>query len=62
MPRATAVQQKKYGYLESVEKELVAAGVEHVLFDEIRLNPTNHNVMDGASKARENNCDILGDI
>ena len=37
---------KKYGYLESVEKELDAAGVEHVLFDEIRPNPTNHNVMD----------------
>ena len=52
---------KKYGYLESVEKELDAAGVEHVLFDEIRPNPTNYNVMDGASKARENDGDILGD-
>ena len=50
---------KKYGYLESVEKELDAAGVEHVLFDEIRPNPTNHNVMDGASKARENECDFV---
>ena len=52
---------KKYCYLESVEKELDAAGVEHVLFDEIRPNPTNYNVMDGASKARENDGDILGD-
>jgi alcohol dehydrogenase class IV len=50
---------KKYGYLESVEKELDAAGVEHVLFDEIRPNPTNHNVMDGASKTRENDCDFV---
>ena len=45
--------------MESVEKELDAAGVEHVLFDEIRPNPTNHNVMDGASKARENDCDFV---
>lgn len=32
---------KKFGYLEAVERELDAAGVEHVLFDEIRPNPTN---------------------
>lgn len=50
---------KKYGYLEAVERELDAAGVEHVLFDEIRPNPTNHNVMDGARKARENDCDFV---
>ena len=31
---------KKYGYLARVEKELDLAGVGHVLFDEIRPNPT----------------------
>jgi alcohol dehydrogenase len=50
---------KKYGYLEDVERELDLAGVGHVLFDEVRPNPTNHNVMDGAAKARENGCDFV---
>ena len=50
---------KKYGYLEAVEKELDLAGVGHVLFDEVRPNPTNHNVMDGAAKARQNGCDFV---
>ncbi len=50
---------KKYGYLEAVEKELDLAGVSHVLFDEVRPNPTNHNVMDGAAKARQNGCDFV---
>ena len=50
---------KKYGYLAAVERELDLAGVEHVLFDEVRPNPTNHNVMDGAKKARENGCDFV---
>ena len=50
---------KKYGYLKAVEKELDLAGVGHVLFDEVRPNPTNHNVMDGAAKARENGCDFV---
>ena len=39
---------KKYGYLARVEKELDLAGVGHVLFDEIRPNPTRENVMDCA--------------
>ena len=50
---------KKYGYLEAVERELDLAGVGHVLFDEVRPTPTNHNVMDGAAKARENGCDFV---
>ena len=50
---------KKYDYLEAVERELDLAGVGHVLFDEVRPNPTNHNVMDGAAKARENGCDFV---
>ena len=39
---------KKYGYLARVEKELDLVGVGHVLFDEIRPNPTRENVMDVA--------------
>lgn len=50
---------KKYGYLSAVEYELEQAGVEHVLFDGVRPNPTRDNVMDAAHLARENNCDFV---
>lgn len=50
---------KKYGYLERVEKELELAGAEHVLFDQVRPNPTVENVMDGAEAAKENGCDFV---
>lgn len=50
---------KKYGYLARVQKELELAGVEHVLFDEIRPNPTRKNVMDGAKAVRDNGCDFV---
>ena len=50
---------KKYGYLASVEKQLDLAGVEHILFDEIRPNPTRENVMDGARAMKENGCDFI---
>ena len=50
---------KKYGYLARVEKELELADVEHVLFDEIRPNPTKENVMDGAKAVKENGCDFV---
>ncbi len=50
---------KKYGYLEALEKELDAAGVAHVLFDEVRPNPTVVNVMDGAAKVRAEGCDFV---
>lgn len=50
---------KKYGYLAAVEQELEQAGVAHVLFDEIRPNPTRDNVMDASRKARENGCDFV---
>jgi len=50
---------KQYGYLASVEKELDLAGVEHVLFDEIRPNPTKENVMDGAKAMKDNGCDFI---
>ena len=53
----TSVQ--KFGYLASVEKELDLAGVEHILFDEIRPNPTRENVMDGAKAMKDNGCDFI---
>ncbi len=50
---------KKYGYLARVEGELDAAGVAHALFDQIRPNPTDVNVMDGARAVKENGCDFV---
>lgn len=50
---------KKYGYLQQVEAELDKADIAHVLFDGVRPNPTNVNVMDGAKMLREHNCDFV---
>jgi len=50
---------KEYGYLAAVEKELDLAGVEHVLFDGVRANPTRESVMEGAKKAKDNGCDFV---
>ncbi len=50
---------KKHGYLARVEKELELAGVAHILFDQVRPNPTRENVMDGAKAARDNGCDFV---
>lgn len=50
---------KKYGYLETVENELDQAVVEHVLFDEVRPNPTRENVMAAAQKAKAEGCDFV---
>ncbi len=50
---------KKYGYLDQLIEELKQANVEYVLFDEIRPNPTKENVMDGAQKGKENDCDFV---
>lgn len=50
---------KKFGYLAATRKELDLAGVEHILFDEVRPNPTRKNVMDGAAKAKAEGCDFV---
>ncbi len=50
---------KKYGYLSRVEKELESAGVAHALFNQIRPNPTDLNVMDGAKAVKDNGCDFV---
>lgn len=50
---------KKYGYLARLEGQLDTAGISHILFDEIRPNPTRKNVMDGAKAVRDNHCDFV---
>lgn len=50
---------KKYGYLDRVQKELELAGVEYAVFAEIRPNPTDINVMDGAKAVKDNGCDFV---
>lgn len=50
---------KKYGYLDRLQKELELAGIGYAVFAEIRPNPTDINVMDGAKAVRENSCDFV---
>lgn len=50
---------KKYGYLETLQKELEAAGVEHILFDKILPNPIKEHVMEGAAICKENGVDFV---
>lgn len=47
------------GYLETVESELVRAGIETVVFNRIEPNPLKSTVMEGAAFAREHGCDFL---
>ena len=49
----------KYGYLDALEKELDLAGVSYTVFDEVRPNPTDVNVMDGARRMKDNGCDFI---
>lgn len=49
----------KYGYLDALEKELDLAGVSYTVFDEVRPNPTDVNVMDGARMMKDNGCDFI---
>lgn len=50
---------KESGALEQTEKELSAAGVSYVVFDEIEANPLKDTVMRGASRARREGCDFV---
>lgn len=50
---------KKFGYLAATERELDLAGVTHVVFDEVRPNPSRENVMDGAARGRAEACDFV---
>jgi alcohol dehydrogenase len=50
---------RKYGYLGRVEELLSKAGVPYVIFDKILPNPIKTHVMEGASLAKENDCDFV---
>ncbi|MCC0645218.1 1,3-propanediol dehydrogenase [Clostridioides difficile] len=50
---------KENGALARTEEQLKMAGVEFVLFSEIDANPNKNSVMNGASCARETECDFI---
>jgi alcohol dehydrogenase len=50
---------RENGALARTEEQLKLTGVEFVLFDKIQANPLKTTVMEGAAKARENNCDFI---
>lgn len=50
---------KRHGQLAAVEAELDRAGVEHVLYDGLRPNPTNTSVDEAAKMANDNGCDFI---
>ncbi|MCI8565921.1 MAG: iron-containing alcohol dehydrogenase [Lachnospiraceae bacterium] len=50
---------RENGYLDRTLKQLAKAGVETVLFDKIMENPIKDVIMEGASFARENQCDFI---
>lgn len=50
---------RENGYLERVEEQLDLAGIKHCVFDKILPNPIKKHVMEGASFARDNQCDFV---
>ena len=50
---------KRHGQLDALVAELDAAGVEHLLFDQVKPNPTLRNVNEGGRIAREQGCDFV---
>ncbi|MGI6229826.1 MAG: iron-containing alcohol dehydrogenase [Tractidigestivibacter sp.] len=50
---------KRHGQLAAVEAELDKAGVEHVLYEGIRPNPTNTSVDEAAKMANDEGCDFV---
>lgn len=50
---------KRHGQLAALEAELDKAGVEHVLYEGIRPNPTNTLVDEAAALANEKGCDFV---
>ncbi|WP_239255641.1 iron-containing alcohol dehydrogenase [Listeria ilorinensis] len=45
--------------LKKVTEPLKKAGIEYVLYDEVKPNPTCKNVEDGLKKLQENGCDFI---
>lgn len=56
---SSGTSMKKFGYLERVQKLLKENGADSVVFDKILPNPLVEHVMEGASLAKENNCDFI---
>ena len=46
---------RKHGYLAELEKQLDLAGVEHMVYDGIRPNPTKDSIMEAGAAARREN-------
>lgn len=49
----------RYGYLDRLQKQLDLADIKYEVFAEIRPNPTDINVMDGAKIMKESGCDFV---
>lgn len=47
------------GYLDRTQQQLLLAGVESVVFDQVESNPTKSTVMKGGLAAREHTCDFI---
>ena len=50
---------KANGYLDRTTAQLEKAGVDYVIYAGIMENPVKEAIMEGASVARENNCDFI---
>lgn len=56
---SSGTAMKRFGYLEKVQNLIKANGSSYVVFDKIKPNPTYENVMEGASIAKETQCDYV---
>lgn len=50
---------KRHDQLAAVEAQLDKAGIQHVLYEGLRPNPTNTSVDEAAEIANQNNCDFI---
>ncbi len=50
---------KKYGYLETVTKQLESIGIEYHVFDKILPNPIKEHVQDGGQFCKDNGIDFV---
>ena len=50
---------RRHGQYDALVAQLDRAGVEHVLFDQVRPNPTNVNVDDAAAMVKSEGCDFV---
>lgn len=50
---------KRHGQLDALCAELDAMGIEHVLYDRVRPNPTDWNVDDAVAEIKAQGCDMV---